>query len=146
MQGGPFRLFASKPCAEGWLHIVSSMSIDCRSLCFSLRIGSSLKPFSQSEVSYMCSSSLSFSLFLSDIISSGAYPKIVSLVSFTLHRSPFTRKQLYRRLQPAYTSGVRRLVSGITMARAGCAPDDQSATSITSLPQRSCPPQPILLR
>ena len=40
----------------------------------------------------------------------------VSLVSFTLHRSPFTRKRLYRRLQPAYTSAVRRLVIGITMA------------------------------
>jgi hypothetical protein len=28
-------------------------------------------------------------------------------VSFTLHRSSFTRKQLYRRLQPAYTSGAK---------------------------------------
>ena len=63
----------------------------------------------------------------------------VSLVPFTLHRSPSTRKQLYRRLQPAYISAVQRPVIGITMARAECAPDDQSDNSITSLPQRSWP-------
>jgi transposase len=34
-------------------------------------------------------------------------------VSFTLHLSPFTRKQLYRRLQQAYTSGALRLVKRI---------------------------------
>ena len=37
-------------------------------------------------------------------------PKEVSLVSFTLHLSPFTRKQLSRRLQQAYASGALRLV------------------------------------
>src|ERR671933_773839 len=40
-------------------------------------------------------------------------PKEVSLVSFTLHRSPFTRKQLYRRLQQAYANGALRLVKRI---------------------------------
>jgi transposase len=34
-------------------------------------------------------------------------------VSFTLHLSPFTRKQLYRRLQQAYASGALRLVKRI---------------------------------
>jgi len=37
-------------------------------------------------------------------------PKEVSLVSFTLHLSAFTRKQLYRRLQQAYASGSLKLV------------------------------------
>src|SRR6266852_8809833 len=41
------------------------------------------------------------------------YPKEVSLVCFTLHLSPFTRKQLYRRLQQAYASGALRLVKRI---------------------------------
>jgi hypothetical protein len=40
-------------------------------------------------------------------------PKEVSLVSVTLHLSPFTRKQLYRRLQQAYASGALRLVKRI---------------------------------
>jgi transposase len=39
-----------------------------------------------------------------------SYPQEVSLVSFTLHLSPFTRKQLSRRLQQAYASGALRLV------------------------------------
>lgn len=34
-------------------------------------------------------------------------------MSFTLHLSPFTRKQLYRRLQQAYTCGALRLVKRI---------------------------------
>jgi len=34
-------------------------------------------------------------------------------MSFTLHRCPFTRKQLYRRLQPAYASSALRLVKRI---------------------------------
>jgi transposase len=34
-------------------------------------------------------------------------------VSFTLHLSPFTRKQLYRRLQQAYASGSLKLVKRI---------------------------------
>jgi transposase len=38
------------------------------------------------------------------------YPKEVSLVSFPLHLSSFTRKQLSRRLQQAYASGDLRLV------------------------------------
>jgi transposase len=42
-----------------------------------------------------------------------SYPKEVSLVSFTLHLSPFTRKQLYHRLQQAYASGALRLVKRI---------------------------------
>ena len=41
------------------------------------------------------------------------YPKEVSLVSFTLHLSSCTRKQLYRRLQQAYASGDLRLVKRI---------------------------------
>jgi transposase len=51
--------------------------------------------------------------FLSEIISTGFYPKEVPLVPFTLHLSPFTRKQLYRRLQQAYASGSLRLVKRI---------------------------------
>src|SRR5919197_4235595 len=42
-----------------------------------------------------------------------SYPKEVSLVSFTLHLSPFTRKQLYCRLQQAYASGALRLIKRI---------------------------------
>src|SRR5215510_8898929 len=42
-----------------------------------------------------------------------SYPKEVSLVSFTLHLSSFTRKQLSRRLQQAYASGDLRLVKRI---------------------------------
>jgi transposase len=42
-----------------------------------------------------------------------SFPKEVSLVSFTLHLSPFTRKQLYCRLQQAYASGALRLVRRI---------------------------------
>ena len=34
-------------------------------------------------------------------------------MSFTLHLSSFTRKQLYRRLQYAYASGALRLVKRI---------------------------------
>jgi transposase len=37
-------------------------------------------------------------------------PQEVSLVSFPLHLSAFTRKQLYRRLQQAYASGALQLV------------------------------------
>jgi hypothetical protein len=37
-------------------------------------------------------------------------PKEVSLVSFPLHLSPFTRQPLERRLQPAYACGALRLV------------------------------------
>jgi hypothetical protein len=51
--------------------------------------------------------------FLSEIISRGFNPKEVSLVSFTLHLSAFTRKQLYRRLQQAYASGALKLVKRI---------------------------------
>jgi transposase len=42
-----------------------------------------------------------------------SFPQEVSLVSFTLHLSPFTRKQLYCRLQQAYASGALRLVRRI---------------------------------
>ena len=40
-------------------------------------------------------------------------PKEVSPVSFTLHLSPFTRKQLYRHLQQAYARGALRVVKRI---------------------------------
>ena len=40
-------------------------------------------------------------------------PQEVSLVSFPLHLSAFTRKQLYRRLQQAYASGSLKLVKRI---------------------------------
>jgi transposase len=42
-----------------------------------------------------------------------SYPQEVSLVSFTLHLSPFTRKQLDCRLQQAYATGALRLVKRI---------------------------------
>src|SRR5262245_12917193 len=42
--------------------------------------------------------------------SSHGSPKEVSPVSFPLHLSSFTRKQLYRRLQHAYGSGALRVV------------------------------------
>jgi hypothetical protein len=42
-----------------------------------------------------------------------SYPKEVSSVSFTLHLSPFTRKQFYRRLQQTYARGALRLVKRI---------------------------------
>src|SRR5919198_899682 len=42
-----------------------------------------------------------------------SYPKEVFLVCFTLHLSPFTRKQLYGRLQQAYAHGALRLVKRI---------------------------------
>jgi DNA-binding NarL/FixJ family response regulator len=41
------------------------------------------------------------------------YPQEVSLMSFTLQLSAFTRKQLYRRLQLAYASGSLKLVKRI---------------------------------
>jgi hypothetical protein len=40
-------------------------------------------------------------------------------VSFTLHLSAFTRKQLYRRLQQAYASGSLKLVKRIHALLAG---------------------------
>jgi transposase len=51
--------------------------------------------------------------FLADILTTGFYPQEVSLVSFTLQLSAFTRKQLYRRLQQAYASGSLKLVKRI---------------------------------
>jgi transposase len=42
-----------------------------------------------------------------------SYPKEVSLVPFTVHLSPLTRKQLYHRLQQAYANGALRLVKRI---------------------------------
>src|SRR5262245_52285514 len=48
--------------------------------------------------------------FLADILTTGFSPQEVSLVSFTLQLSAFTRKQLYRRLQQAYASGSLKLV------------------------------------
>ena len=46
------------------------------------------------------------------------YPQEVSLVSFPLHRSPFPRKQLYRRLQQASARGALRLVKRLHARRA----------------------------
>jgi transposase len=48
--------------------------------------------------------------FLADILTTGFYPQEVSLMSFTIQLSAFTRKQLYRRLQQAYASGSLKLV------------------------------------
>jgi transposase len=49
--------------------------------------------------------------FLADILTTGFYPQEVSLMSFTLQLSAFTRKQLYRRLQQAYASSSLKLVT-----------------------------------
>jgi hypothetical protein len=43
--------------------------------------------------------------FLADILQTPFSPQEVSLVSFTLKLSSFTRKQFYRRLKEAYASG-----------------------------------------
>src|SRR5215468_4203060 len=51
--------------------------------------------------------------FLADILTTGFSPQEVSLVSFTIQLSAFTRKQLYRRLQQAYASGSLKLVKRI---------------------------------
>lgn len=48
--------------------------------------------------------------FLSERIATCFPPKEVSLVSFPLHLSPFTRNQRSRRLQQASASGALRLV------------------------------------
>jgi transposase len=51
--------------------------------------------------------------FLADMLTTDFYPQEVSLMSFTLQLSAFTRKQLYRRLQQAYASGSLKLVKRI---------------------------------
>src|SRR5688572_11790475 len=51
--------------------------------------------------------------FLAEIIKFGFDPQEVSLMSFTLQLSSFTRKQLYRRLKEAYASGSLKLVKRI---------------------------------
>ena len=51
--------------------------------------------------------------FLADMINSRFSPQEVSLMSFTLQLSSFTRKQLYRRLQQAFASGSFKLVKRI---------------------------------
>jgi transposase len=48
--------------------------------------------------------------FLAEIFQTRFSPQEVSLVSFTLQLSSFTRKQLYRRLQQAYASGSLKLI------------------------------------
>ena len=48
-----------------------------------------------------------------EIVAIGFRPQGVSLMSFTLQLSSFTRKQLYRRLQQAYASGSLKLVKRI---------------------------------
>jgi transposase len=51
--------------------------------------------------------------FLAEMINSRFSPQEVSLMSFTLQLSSFTRKQLYRRLQQAYASGSLKLIKRI---------------------------------
>jgi transposase len=51
--------------------------------------------------------------FLWEIVAIGFHPQGVSLMSFPLHLSSFTRKQLYRRLQQAFASGSFKLVKRI---------------------------------
>src|SRR5918992_3068127 len=51
--------------------------------------------------------------FLAEMINSRFTPQEVSLMSFTLQLSSFTRKQLYRRLQQAYASGSLKLIKRI---------------------------------
>ncbi len=51
--------------------------------------------------------------FLAEIPKTRFHPQEVSLVSFTLQLSSFTRKQFYRRLQEAYASGSLKLVKRI---------------------------------
>lgn len=51
--------------------------------------------------------------FRAAMITIGFSPQEVSLVSFTLQLSSFTRKQFYRRLQEAYASGSLKLVKRI---------------------------------
>jgi DNA-binding NarL/FixJ family response regulator len=51
--------------------------------------------------------------FLAENLKIRFYLQEVSLVSFTLQLSSFTRKQFYRRLQQAYASGSLKLVKRI---------------------------------
>jgi transposase len=51
--------------------------------------------------------------FLWEIVAIGFHPQGVSLMSFTLQLSSFTRKQLYRRLRQAFASGSLKLVTRI---------------------------------
>ena len=51
--------------------------------------------------------------FLAELITTRFYPQEVSLVSFPLRLSAFTRKHLYRRLQQAYASGSLKLIKRI---------------------------------
>src|SRR5919206_701101 len=51
--------------------------------------------------------------FLWEIVAIGFHPQGVSLMSFPLQLSSFTRKQLYRRLQQAFASGSFKLVKRI---------------------------------
>src|SRR5262249_21829134 len=63
--------------------------------------------------------------------SSHGSPKEVSPVSFTLHLSSFTRKQLYRRLQHAYGSGTLRVVRRIQALLALA--DNQSVQEVAEM-------------
>jgi transposase len=51
--------------------------------------------------------------FLWEIVAIGFHPQGVSLMSFPLQLSSFTRKQLYRRLRQAFASGSLKLVKRI---------------------------------
>jgi hypothetical protein len=50
---------------------------------------------------------------LAETINRGVSPQGVSLMSFTLQLSSFTRKQLSRRLQQAYASGSLKLLKRV---------------------------------
>src|SRR5919198_5481104 len=63
--------------------------------------------------------------------SSHGSPKEVSPVSFTLHLSSFTRKQLYRRLEQAYGRGALRVVRRIQALLALA--DNQSVQEVAEM-------------
>src|SRR5919204_5672868 len=63
--------------------------------------------------------------------SSHGSPKEVSLVSFTLHLSSLTRKQLYRQLQQAYSRGDLRVVRRIQALLALA--DNQSVQEVAAM-------------
>jgi transposase len=63
--------------------------------------------------------------------SSHGAPQEVSPVSFTLHLSSFTRKQLYRRLQQAYSRGDLRVVRRIQALLALA--DNQSVQEVAAM-------------
>ena len=69
--------------------------------------------------------------FLAELITTGFYPQGVSLMSFTLQLSSFTRKQLYRPLQQAYASGSLKLIKRIHALLALA--QDQSVSDVAQM-------------